>query len=102
MQPLTSFNPAALLVRTAKSPFVNNWVELFSKFTSIESSRFGVEGPSFEDRVVLTSKFVVGGNITRPVFPDGVCGEVLVLLILISLGAWICAAFAQWKKLATD
>ena len=77
------------------NPFVNNWVKLFSKIYYSESFRFGVEGPSFEDRVLLTSEFGVVRSFTQTVYPDGVCRELLKWLMLRNLEGWICAAFAE-------
>ena len=52
-------------------------------------------GPSFADLVVMTSEFGGDWNVVRLVFPDEVCGDVLVLLMLSMLGGWNCAAFAE-------
>ena len=59
MQSLTSFKTVSLLVITAKKALVNNWVKLFSKSSSIESSRFGEVCASSEERVELTAEFGV-------------------------------------------
>ena len=76
MQSLTSFSTASLLVKTSDEPFVNSWVRFFSKNSSLENSSLGVVGPTFQDQLVSTSELGVDWNV---MFPDGVCGEVLVV-----------------------
>ena len=52
MQSRTSFRTASLLVSTARKPFVNNCVRLFSNTSSFDNSTLGEGCPSVEDRVV--------------------------------------------------
>ena len=59
MQFLTYFRAAPLLVKTARNPFVNSCVKLFSKISSFESSQLGDVTPSFDRRVELTAELGV-------------------------------------------
>ena len=94
MQSRSSFSTASLLVKTARNPLVNNWVMLFSNTSSMEYSRFGVVGPSLDDRVEFNLELGMDWKFNRP-FADaeGVCGVVIDALIWKLFSIWIFVSF---------
>ena len=63
-QSRTSLRTTSLLVSTAKNPFVNNCVKLFSNTSSFDKSKLGEFWASFDEPVEFTAEFGVDWNVT--------------------------------------